>query len=128
MFKSLGKMASLVKQAGEMRGRIQEMQENLQRIHENLRRQKVEASTGGGMVKVEMNGQQQMLSCRIDPALLKSKDREMLEDLLVGAVNQALEKSKDLMAEEMSKMTTGLDLSSLEETLNRIDDTEDEEQ
>lgn len=125
MFKRLGKMASLVKQAGQMRGRIQEMQENIERVHESLRRMKVEGSSGGGMVKVEMNGQQQMLSCRIDPTLLKSKDREMLEDLLVGAVNQAMEKSKELMAEEMGKMTMGMDLSSLEETLNEIDDTEE---
>ena len=130
MFKGLGKMASLVKQAGKMRGQIQEMQEHIRLAQENLRRQKVEGSAGGGMINVEMNGQQQLLSCRIDPALIKAKDREMLEDLVVGAVNQALEKSKELMAEEMSRVTTGLDLSSLNDTLSELglDEKEDAEQ
>jgi len=130
MFKGLGKMASLVKQAGKMRGQMQEMQEHIRLAQENLRRQKVEGSAGGGMVKVEMNGQQQLLACRIDSTLIKAKDREMLEDLVVGAVNQALEKSKELMADEMSKVTTGLDLSSLNDTLSQLglDDMEEAEQ
>ena len=113
MFKGIGQMAALMKQAQEMRGRMHEVQENLRRL-------KVEGATGGGMVKVEMNGQQQMLACQIDSALLQSGDGEMLEDLLVAAVNQALEKSKEAATQEFAKVAGGLDLSALGETLSKL--------
>src|SRR5215471_6266427 len=106
MFKGLGQIASIVKQAQEMRGRMNEMQEV-------LRRMKVEGTSGGGMVTVEMNGQQQLLACHIEKSLFESGDREMVEDLVVAAANHALAKVKQAVADEMGKLTGGLDMSAV---------------
>jgi nucleoid-associated protein EbfC len=89
-------------------------------LQENLRRIKVEGSAGAGMVTVEANGQQQILSCRIDPALFSAGDREMVEDLVVGAVNQALERAKLAAAQEMSKVAGGLDMPGLNDALSQL--------
>ncbi|MBI3863548.1 MAG: YbaB/EbfC family nucleoid-associated protein [Planctomycetia bacterium] len=113
MFKGLGQFASLMKNAQEIQGRMKEMQEALKRL-------KVEGTAGGGMVAVEMNGQQQVLSCRIEPALFESRDREMVEDLVVAAVNQALDKVKQAAAEEMGKLTGGLDMPGIGDALSKL--------
>ncbi len=111
MFKGLGQIASMMKQAGEIRGRMKDMQES-------LRRMKVEGSAGGGMVTVEMNGEQQLLACRIEKSLFDSGDREMVEDLVVAAVNQAADKMKQVAIEEMSKVTGGLDMSAVNDMIS----------
>jgi DNA-binding YbaB/EbfC family protein len=113
MFKGLGQFASLLKNAGEIQGRMQEMQENLKRL-------KVSGSAGGEMVTVEMNGQQQVLSCRIEESLFASGDREMVEDLVVAACNQALEKSREAAAAEMNKLAGGFDVPGLTDALARL--------
>ena len=113
MFKGLANIASLMKQAQEMQGRMADMQEH-------LRRQHVEGAAGGGMVTVQMNGQQQMLSCRIEPSLMQSGDREMIEDLTVAAVNQALERSKELAAQELSKLTGGMNLPGMGDLMSKM--------
>ncbi|HTI52064.1 MAG TPA: YbaB/EbfC family nucleoid-associated protein [Planctomycetaceae bacterium] len=113
MLKGLGQFASLLKNAGEIQGRMQEMQENLKRV-------KVDGSAGGGMVTVEMNGQQQVLSCRIEESLFASGDREMVEDLIVSACNQALEKVRETAAMEMNKFAGGFDVPGLGEALARF--------
>jgi len=113
MFKGLGQIASLMKNAQEIQGRMKDMQENLRRL-------KAEGTSGGGMVAVEVNGQQQVLSCRIEQSLFDSGDREMVEDLLVSAVNQALDKIKQAAADEMGKLTGGLDMSGLNDTLSQL--------
>ena len=113
MFKGLGQLAGLMKQASQIQGRMQDMQETLRRI-------KVEGSAGGGMIVVEMNGQQQALSCRVDPTLLTADNQEMLEELLVAAVNQAADKAKEAAANEMSKLANGLDLPGLSESLSKM--------
>lgn len=113
MFKGLGQMASIMKQAQEIKGRMKEMQESLRRL-------KLEGSAGGGMVTVEMNGQQQVLACRIEKSLFEAGDREMIEDLVVAAVNQATEKIKLATAEEMGKLTGGMDISGLSDTLSQL--------
>ena len=113
MFKGLANIASLMKQAQEMQGRMSEMQEN-------LRRQHVEGSAGGGMVTVQMNGQQQMLACRIEPSLMQSGDREVIEDLTVAAVNQALERSKELATQELSKLTGGMNLPGMGDLMAKM--------
>jgi nucleoid-associated protein EbfC len=111
----LGQFASLMKNAHEIRGRMEQLQEALRRL-------KVEGSAGGGMVCVEMNAQQKALACRIDPALLAggAGDCEVLEDLIVAAFNQATEKSRQAAAEEMSKMTDGLGIGDLGQALSRF--------
>ena len=113
MFKGIGQLASMMKQAGEIQGRMKEMQETLRRL-------KVSASAGGGMVKVEMNGQQQLLSCAIEQSLFESNDRELVEDLVVSAINQALEKVKLAAADEMGKLAGGLDVPGLNDALSQL--------
>ena len=95
MFKGLGNLAnigSLIKQAQQMGGKMQQ-------IGEELKTRRAEGSAGGGMVNVEVNGLGEVLRCRIDPSLITAGDRELIEDLLPPAINQALAKSKDLHAE-----------------------------
>lgn len=113
MFKGLGNLASLMKQAQEMQGRVSEMQESLGRL-------RVEGSAGGGMITVEANGQQKILAVRIEQSLLEAGDREMLEDLVVAATNQALEKAKETAAQEMSKLTGEINIPGLDEALSKI--------
>jgi DNA-binding YbaB/EbfC family protein len=113
MFKGLGQIASLMKNAQEIQGRMKDMQENLRRL-------KAEGTAGGGMVTVEINGQQQVLSCRIEQSLFDAGDREMVEDLVVSAVNLALEKIRQAAADEMGKLTGGLDMGAMTDTLSQL--------
>ena len=113
MSKRLGQFASLMKNAHEIQGRMKEMQETLRRL-------KVEGSAGGGMVKIEINGQQQVLGCQIEPSVIESGDRELLEDLVVAAVNQALDKLKQATAEQMERMTGGLDIPGINDALSQL--------
>jgi len=113
MFKELGQFASLMKNAHEIQGRMKDMQENLRRL-------KAEGTAGGGMVTVEVSGQQRVLSCRIEQTLFDAGDRELVEDLVVAAVNQALEKIQQAATDEMGKLTGGLDVSHLNDALSRL--------
>lgn len=113
MLKGLGNLASIMKQAQEMQGRMKDVQENLARL-------KVQGMAGGGMVTVEANGQQKILSCTVEDSLLESGDKEMVEDLLVAAVNQALDKAKQAAADEMSKVTGGMNLPGLDDALSKF--------
>lgn len=113
MFKGLGNIASMMKQAQAMQQRFGEVQESLARL-------KVEGSAGGGLVTVEATGQLQIVSVRIDRSLSASDDREMLEDLLVAATNQALEKARTAAAEEMAKITGGLEIPGMQDALSKL--------
>ncbi len=113
MFKGLGNMASMMKQAQEMQGKMKEMQESLGSL-------KVEGSAGGGMVVVEASGHQKILSIRIEEELIGTDDKEMLEDLITAATNQALDKAKELAAEEMAKLTGGMDLPGLGDAMSQL--------
>ncbi|QDU11352.1 YbaB/EbfC family nucleoid-associated protein [Gimesia aquarii] len=113
MFKGLGNIAGMMKQFSEMQGRMQEMQEKLGKL-------RFEGSAGGGMVNVEANGQQKILSYKIDQTLLDSDDKEMLEDLLTAATNQALEKAREGAAEEMAQLTGGMNIPGLDEALAKF--------
>ncbi len=100
------KMNELMKQA-------QQMQKRMLEIREELANRTVEATVGGGMVTAVVNGQQEIVSLRIKPEVVDAEDTEMLEDLVVAAVNEALEQSQELMASEMSKLTGGLKIPGL---------------
>ena len=102
----LGNMGNILKQA-------QAMQERLGKIQEEAANKVVEASAGGGMVTVSVTGAMQVTKVVIDPEVMKSEDREMLQDLLVAATNEALRKSKDMMAEEMKSITGGIGIPGL---------------
>ncbi|RMF60468.1 MAG: YbaB/EbfC family nucleoid-associated protein, partial [Calditrichaeota bacterium] len=82
----------------------QKMQEDMQRIQEQLGKITVEGSAGGGMVKVTANCQNQIVNVEIEPEVIDANDKEMLEDLIVAAVNQALENASARSQEEMQKV------------------------
>lgn len=93
-------MNDLMKQA-------KKMQEKMMKAQEDLAKREVEASAGGGMVTVRMNGQNQLLSVKIDPEVIDPDDVDMLEDLILAAVNEALQKISQGSEDEMSKLIPG---------------------
>lgn len=90
-----------------------ELQERMEKIREELKQKTVEASSGGGMVTAVANGAQEIVAIKIKKEAIDEDDLEMLEDLVVAAVNLALEKSKALNEEELSKITGGLKIPGL---------------
>jgi DNA-binding YbaB/EbfC family protein len=98
--KNLGQM---LKQAQEFQGKMQEMQDQLAELE-------VSGSSGGGMCQVTLNGKGEARKVRIDPKLVNPEDAEVLEDLIVAAINDAKEKADARMREEMQKITGGLQL------------------
>ena len=113
MFKGLANLAQTMKAATEAQSRMAELKEKLACL-------KVEGAAGRGLVKVVVNGQQEVLSCAIDESLLRPEDREVVEDLVVAAMNDALTKIKDATAAEMSQLAGGLDLDSMKEMLGGL--------
>jgi DNA-binding YbaB/EbfC family protein len=103
MPKGLGNLTGFIKQA-------QEMQKKIAAVQDGLKNRVVEGSSGGGMITAMVNGRQELLKIKIDPQVVDPDDVEMLEDLVVAAVSQAVEKSKDLAKEEMAKVTGGLSI------------------
>lgn len=110
MFGGLGNLASLMKQAQQMGGK-------LEGISAELKSRRATGQAGGGMVSVEVNGLQEVLGLKIDPKLLREEDREFLEDLLVGAINDALGKARAMHAESMQSLTGGIHLPGLQEAM-----------
>ena len=91
----------------------QQMQERLARLQEELAGKTVEASAGGGMVTVVVNGRQEVVSVRIEKEVVSPEDVELLQDLVAGAMNEAISRSRKMMAEEMAKITGGMNLPGL---------------
>ena len=86
----------------------QQLQERLANVQQELASRTVDASAGGGMVTVTVNGKLEVVSIRIEPSLLDSKDVDMLQDLVVAAVNEGIRGAQRLVADEMGKVTGGL--------------------
>jgi len=101
------------KMFGGIMKQAQALQERMAKLQEEAAQKTVEAASGGGMVSVQVNGRQQLLSIKIDPEVVKSEDLDMLQDLILAAVNDGLRKSQELMAEEMKGMTGGLNIPGL---------------
>lgn len=93
----------------KMMQQVQKMQAKMAKVQEDLANEKVEASAGGGAVTAVVSGSQELLSVTIDPDLA-SEDIEMLQDLVVAAVNEAMEQSKAMAADRMQQVTAGLGL------------------
>jgi hypothetical protein len=89
------------------------MHSKISQLQEEMANKTVEASAGGGMVTLVMNGKQQVLSIRIDPEVVNREDVDMLQDLISAAVNEAIRKSQEMMTEEMKKITGGLSIPGL---------------
>ncbi|MDL1964503.1 MAG: YbaB/EbfC family nucleoid-associated protein [Deltaproteobacteria bacterium] len=97
-----------MKGMGNMLKQAQKLQSKMLKMQEELADKTVEATAGGGMVKVVANGRQQLLSIRIEKEVVDSDDVEMLQDLILAATNDALAKSQDMVSGEMGKLTGGL--------------------
>ena len=93
--------------------KAQEMQEELQKKQEELAEKEVEATSGGGMVKVVMNGNEEVVDISIEKEVVDPEDTEMLEDLILAAVNNAKEKAQEMKQEEMGDITGGMDLPNI---------------
>ena len=97
-----------MKGLGDLMKKAQQMKASMDRLQEELATKEVEAGAGGGMVTVRATGAQEVVSIDIDPSVIDPEEKEMLQDLVQAAVNEALRKSKDMMQEEMGKITGGL--------------------
>ncbi|HSQ75182.1 MAG TPA: YbaB/EbfC family nucleoid-associated protein [Bacteroidota bacterium] len=100
-------MAGLPNMAGMMK-QIQKVQEKMAQVQEELEQKTVVGESGGGMVKATVNGKQRLTALAIEREVLTGEDQEMLEDLILAAVNKALEESQKMAQEEMAKVTSGI--------------------
>ncbi len=122
MFKGISNLAALIKQA-------QHISSHMDQITEEMKKHRVSGSSGGGMVEIEVNGLMEVLRCHIDPQLLAQGDRELLEDLITAAINQAITKGKQMHAETMKELTGGIPLpSSVQDALERFAGSEEKEE
>ena len=101
--KSMGNMNQMLKMA-------QKMQQDLARTQEEIGEKIVEASAGGGAVTATVNGRKDLLGLKINPEVVSPDDVEMLEDMIVAAINQAMRQAEEMMAEAMAKITGGIKL------------------
>ncbi len=99
-----------MKNIGELMQQMQEVQQRMQRMQQELQEAQVSGEAGGGMVRVVVSGKGEMKHVEIDESLLRPEEREILEDLIVAAANQARERMEELMAEKMKEATGGLPL------------------
>jgi len=101
-----GNMQKMMKQ-------VQKMQADMARLQEELATRTVESTAGGGVVKAVANGKQELVSIEIKPEAVDPEDVEMLQDLILTAVNGALKQSQEMVAKEMGKVTGGLNIPGL---------------
>ena len=113
MFQGLSGLGSLLKQA-------QEIGTRMKGLNDELRTRRATGASGGGMIEVEVNGALEVLRVQIDPQLIAQGDRELIEDLVATAVNQALEKGKELHAEAVKAITGNVDMGGLQDTLGKL--------
>ncbi len=113
MFKGLGDIANLMKNAGSISARTEEMQERLKSV-------RVEGTSGGGMVKVEATGDHKILNISIEDSLMQAGDKEMLEDLILSATNQALEHARQATASEMAKLAEGIGIPGMGDAMSKF--------
>lgn len=101
--KGLPNMGNLLKKA-------QQLQEKMAKLQDELGEKTIETCAGGGMVSVVANGKQEIVSIHIDPEVVNADDVDMLQDLVLAAVNDALYQAKQMVTEEMSKLTGGINI------------------
>lgn len=103
----------MAKGMGDMMKQFAKMQQRMEEIQNELGAAQVEGSSGGGMVRVIANGKQDIISIKIEKEVVNPEDVEMLEDLILSAVNQAREKAAELQAQSMAELTGGLNIPGL---------------
>ena len=116
MFKGLGNLANL----GALMKQAQEMGSRMQALGEELKTKRATGIAGGGLVEVDVNGLGEVLAVRIDPSLVERRDREIIEDLLPAAFNSAQGKAKQLHAEAMQSITSGMNVPGLQDALSQM--------
>ena len=109
----LEKRRKVMKGLGGIMKQAQKLQAQLGQIQEEMAGKTTEASVGGGMVKVVINGKQEILSMKIEREVVNPEDVDMLQDMIIAAVNEAIRKSQQMVAEEMKKITGGLSIPGL---------------
>ncbi len=115
MFKGIGDLAGMLKQAQSMGSRMKEMNEQLSTI-------RAVGNAGGGLVEVEVNGLGEMIRISIDDSLLEKKDQELIEDLVPAATNAAISKAKEQQARTMQDLAGGMDIPGLSDALQSLGD------
>lgn len=113
MFKGLSNLTGMLQQA-------KEMQERMAVAKERIAELRVEGASGGDMVRVVCTGDVRIVSIQIDPAILASGDREMIEDLVTSAVNQAIGKAKEAAAAEMASIAGSMNIPGMQEALSKF--------
>lgn len=113
MFKSLGNLASMMKQAQQMGGKLEE-------VNQKLSAERVKGESGAGLVSVEMNGLGEVLQVSIAPELFEKQDGELMEDLVRAAVNTTREKTKEVHARVTQEMAAGMTIPGLEQALEQF--------
>jgi DNA-binding YbaB/EbfC family protein len=99
------------KNIGNILKQAQKMQEKMAEIQNEAAAKTIEASSGGGMVTVTVNGKQEVMAIKIDPAVVNPDDVDMLQDLITAAVNEGIKRSQQMLSEEMGKVTGGLGMN-----------------
>ena len=102
-----------MKGMGNMMKQAQKLQSKMMKLQEELEQKTVEATAGGGMIKVVANGRQQVVSIDIEKEVVDPEDVEMLQDLVLAAVNDALNKSQEMVSSQMGKLTGGMKIPGL---------------
>jgi DNA-binding YbaB/EbfC family protein len=102
-----------VKNLSQMMKQAQKLQAKMMEMQAELGNRTVSAQAGGGMVEAVVNGRQELVSLKIDPEVVAPDDVDMLQDLILAAVNEALNRSREMMAQEMSKLTGGMQIPGL---------------
>ncbi|OPX85170.1 MAG: Nucleoid-associated protein [Pelotomaculum sp. PtaB.Bin104] len=97
----------------KMMKQVQKMQQDMMKLQEELKSRTVESTAGGGMVKVIASGNNEVVAIEINPEAVDPEDVEMLQDLVLAAVNEALKKAQEMVSKEMSKLTGGLNIPGL---------------
>jgi len=103
----------MTKGLGGMLKQAQQIQAQLAKMQEEMSQRTIEASSGGGMVNVVVNGKQEVISVKIEPEVVNPDDIHMLQDLVLAAVNEGIRKSQEMVAEEMKRLTGGLSIPGL---------------
>jgi len=102
-----------MKGMGNMMKQAQKLQAKMMKMQEELGDKTTEATAGGGMIKAVANGKQQIVSITIEKEIVDPEDIEMLQDLIMAAINDALAKSQEMVSQEMGKLTGGLNIPGL---------------
>ena len=103
----------MAKGLGNIMKQAQQMQAKMGRVQQELEKREIEATAGGGMVTAKVNGKQELLSLQIEKDVVDPEDVELLQDLVMAAVNEAIKQSQKMIQEEMGKVTGGMNIPGL---------------